>query len=175
MLFKKSRVAILAVAFPWHGDARRPPQKSTESETRRRHIRKFSVVGLTVAHRLEVLTEQRTDIRYFRSSRSIDGYIPHPTQALVALRAVGRDRDEITQCRPFYIIPQTVDQRIRALEMGFESMHRTYRHTPDRIQRQRLIYSRKFKIAVAVKGMAGSEHFPAITGSDIPVGAHGGT
>ena len=112
-------------------------------------------------HGIHPLTHECVGIGHIRTGERVDLRVAGPAHALVALRAVGRDRDIVACGRVHDIRKELVDQRIRAL-IGRARIQRREHLLLHVLHRQRFIETRDLDIAVAVEGQVGRNDILAL-------------
>ena len=123
IFFENVFVAVLQVDFPRADDCRRPPRGAAGSvfaENVRRHVRNGALFGacrdLRVAQVARPLREEGTHAHVERRGRDEYLRVARPTEALVALRAVGGRGKEVAALPPLYAALQGVHLRGRTHE-----------------------------------------------------------
>ena len=118
-----TRVAIRTVDRPRHDNASVTPGRSAPPQVdefrtsqQGRHIGKGTFGGLGVLDVDHPFLEEGGDVHVERGGADEDLSVPHPTEALVALRAVGRHAQEVAALAPDDVLLELVDQRAGALE-----------------------------------------------------------
>ena len=176
-------VAILEIKLPGDDDAGLHPAHGTPAlrGTLRRNadigheIRIAAVLGLAVAERMEPAGEEGIDVHVVGGGAHEHLRITHPAETLVALRAVGRNREEVAALAPDDVLVEPVHVGIRRLKAAQLPAHRFQHETFHIRQRQGLVEAVDFNVTESVESEMGLEHFHASAMADIMVRCQGAT
>ena len=122
MIRQQLLVSVNVINRPRTNDAGirpRRPAIATRNFQRRNHG-KLAVGALRIVERDEPLREERLHVGKHASGANIRLRIAGPSQALIALRAVGRDVDEIHPLRPQRIACQTIQHSVGSFQTSGE-------------------------------------------------------
>ena len=124
MLAQQCGISVLLVALPRNRNSSTAPQHTTETTTQRSDIRKAPVRPLHIAHGTHVTAQELRYIRQISGGTGEDRDIPTPSQALIALRTVRRNGEEIAVRRPGDILPQLVHPGIGSFVVRSQFVYR---------------------------------------------------
>ena len=114
----EAEIAVAAPGDPRHDHAGVGPRgRAVALEHQpRRDVGVRAVGRLGVEDVVTPLGDERADVHVERRGGKEDLRVGEPAEPLVALRAVGRHGDEVAALAPVDVVPELVDQLVRALE-----------------------------------------------------------
>ena len=162
-------IAVAAIHRPRHDDgpvrpARRPVALDHEP---RGDIGIGAFRGLPVEDVVAPLGHEGRDVHVVCGGGEEHLGVAHPAQPLVALRAVGRDRDEVAALAPGDVPPQLVDHLVGALEPTSPGRVRVHDAAGDRVERRRVGIAGHLDVAEAVEGEARLPDLLAVAAQDV--------
>ena len=152
MLPYRLQIVVLYIALIGSDNAYALPHRTTESAAHRCDCRKSGIRFLGISQRPEMATHELRTVTNISDSRREDGKVATPSHALVALRAICRDGEEVGHRGPFHILKEAIQQRVGGLVMGRDLLHGTEHHPLDIRYGQRLRYARDLYILIPMIG-----------------------
>ena len=152
----EAEIAVAAPGDPRHDHAGvGPGRRAVALEHQpRRHVGVRAVGRLRVEDVVAPLGDEGADVHVQRRGGEEDLRIGEPAQALVALRAVGGNGDEVAALAPVDVAPELVDQLVRALEPSGARRVGVHDAARDRLRARLAGEAAHLDVAEAVEGEA---------------------